>query len=167
MIVTKLGDGGDLVNRGCRTAETRLWCQVSAIDDPGLAGWVAADFLQEGDAEVALAPRGAAAVTVDALVPGTNFNAIGKVECFPTAAAAAQMCDFGVNRDGGGTGTVIVTLPDGQARAILYSAGVPVGFIESETDRGIAFETRRQADGYSVVIGLARFVIPDAVIYGG
>ena len=166
-IVTKLADGSDLVNHGCRMAEARRWCQVSAITDPGLAGWVAADFLEEGDAEVALAPRGGLGDTVDALVPGTTFNAIGKVECFPTATAAAQMCDFGVNRDGGGTGTVIVTLPDGQARAILYSAGVPVSFIESETDRGIAFETRRQADGYSVVIGLARFVIPDAVIYGG
>jgi hypothetical protein len=170
-IVTKLADNAGLVNHGCRMAKARRWCQVSAIDDPGLAGWVAADFLEEGDAEVALAPRGALGDTVDelvpGLVPGTFVNAIGKVECFPTATAAAQMCDFGVNRDGGGTGTVIVTLPDGQPRAILYSAGVPVSFIESESDRGIAFETKRQADGYSVVIGLARFVIPDAVIYGG
>lgn len=154
-VVTRLPIGLMVRNLGCRMAEGGSWCRVATLADPGFEGWASADFLAE------------AAEETDALVPGTAFNATGSVECYPAPGAEAQMCDFGVIRDGNGTGTVTVTLPGGPSRSIFYDGGLPVSFDQSQADGDIAFEAKKTADGYMVFIGPASFVIPDAVIYGG
>lgn len=159
-VIGKLPDGGALRNLGCRMAEGRRWCHVATLADPGAEGWAAGDFLVEGDGTAA---PGAA----DALVPGTAFHATGSVDCYAAPGAAKQMCDFGVIREGNGTGTVQVTLPGGPSRAIFYDGGLPVGFDQSQADGAITFKATRQGDASVVDIGPARFVIPDAVIYGG
>ena len=51
--------------------------------------------------------------TVDALVPGTDYHAVGEVPCATGAAQPAGSCAFGVVREGNGSGTVTITKPDG------------------------------------------------------
>ena len=167
-VVTRLPDGLQLRNLGCRMAEGGSWCRVATLADPGFEGWVSADYLAGGSGEAAtqlpdLLPVG----PDDALVAGTGYNATGTVECRPEAGAGMQMCEFGVIRDGNGTGTVTLTLPDGRTRSVFYDGGRPVSFDKSQADGDIAFEAKKVADGYIVSIGPASFTIPDAVIYGG
>jgi hypothetical protein len=167
-VVTRLPGGIEVRNLGCRMAEGRRWCRVATQADPGFEGWAAGEFLAEAAGGAAtqlpdMIPSGQA----DALVPGTPFHATGQVECYPAPGAETQMCAFGVIRDGNGTGTVQVTLPDGRARAIFYDGGVPVSFDKSQAEGDLGFEAKRQGDGYMVFIAGESFVIPDAVIYGG
>ncbi|SMX25447.1 SH3 domain-containing protein [Boseongicola aestuarii] len=51
-IVTRLSNGQNVRNLGCRMAEGRRWCRVATLADPGYEGWAAGDFLVEGVAEV-------------------------------------------------------------------------------------------------------------------
>lgn len=169
-VVMNLPSGQTLRNLGCRMAEGRRWCRVATLDDPGVEAWAAGDFLVEGSG--GMATRLPSMVPVeqgqeDALVPGTSFNATGQVECRSGPGAEPQLCDFGVVREGNGTGTVTVALPGGRSRVIFYDGGLPVSYDKSEADGDLAFEAARIDDGYMVSIGPARFVIPDAVIYGG
>ena len=56
-IVTRIPNGQDVRNLGCRMAEGRRWCRVATLADPGYEGWSAGDFLIEGTAaEAAGAP---------------------------------------------------------------------------------------------------------------
>jgi hypothetical protein len=166
-ILTRLPDGLPLRNLGCRMAEGGKWCRVATLSDPGLEGWVSADYLVEGTAAAAPLPDMIPAGGTDALVSGTGFNATGKVECAPAPGAAIEMCDFGVIRDGGGTGTVTVTLPDGRTRAIFFANGIPVSFDRSEADGDLPFDVKRTADGHMVFIGQASVILPEAVLTGG
>ncbi|MDQ2089630.1 SH3 domain-containing protein [Marimonas arenosa] len=54
--VTKIGNGTNLRNLGCRMAEGRRWCRVATLADPGYEGWVAGDFLIEGSDRASAAP---------------------------------------------------------------------------------------------------------------
>ncbi|MCZ0963118.1 SH3 domain-containing protein [Paracoccus benzoatiresistens] len=169
-VLMTLPDGIEVRNLGCRTAEARRWCRVATLADPGVEGWAAGDFLVEGTGQAAtrLPEMGPVrAGEADALVPGTGFNATGQVECYAGPGAEPQMCDFGVIREGNGTGTVSVTLPGGPTRVIVYDGGMPTSFIASQADANAAFKASKVADGYMVSVGSASFVIPDAVIYGG
>lgn len=61
-IVTRLADGQNLRNLGCRMAEGRRWCQVATLADPGFEGWAAGEYLIEGTgtptrAEAAPSPK--------------------------------------------------------------------------------------------------------------
>jgi Bacterial SH3 domain len=47
-MVTRLNNGQNVQNLGCRMAEGRRWCRVATLADPGFEGWVAGDFLVEG-----------------------------------------------------------------------------------------------------------------------
>lgn len=47
-IVTKLSNGQNVRNLGCRMAEGRRWCRIATLADPGFDGWAAGDFLAEG-----------------------------------------------------------------------------------------------------------------------
>ncbi len=47
-VVTRLNNGQNLRNFGCRMAEGRRWCRVATLADPGDEGWVAGNFLIEG-----------------------------------------------------------------------------------------------------------------------
>ena len=47
-LVTRLDNGQNVRNLGCRMAEGRRWCRVATLADPGFEGWAAGDFLIEG-----------------------------------------------------------------------------------------------------------------------
>lgn len=45
-----------------------------------------------------------------------------------SGAQAAGSCPFGVEREGGGSGIVTVTKPDGRTRAIFFENGAATGY---------------------------------------
>jgi hypothetical protein len=118
--------------------------------------------------EVIIAGAGerAAGASHDALVPGTNFHATGSISCSMGSGQPPGSCDFGVTREGNGTGMVTVTKPDGRKRVIFFEKGKATGYDENQADPG-AFRATRQADLTIVHIGSERYEIPDAVIFGG
>ena len=108
---------------------------------------------------------GPAAGAADALVPGTDYHATGQVRC-SMGSGGPGWCDFGVIREGNGSGTVIVTRPDGQSRAIFFQEGKASGYDMSQANDG-EFSAGREDDTTIVRIGGERYEIPDAVIFGG
>lgn len=101
----------------------------------------------------------------DAMIPGTDFHARGEIPC-AVASGASGRCPFGVHREGGGSGWVQVTRPNGAMRTIFFEQGKAIRFDESEADRA-PFSTTRQGDDTVVTIGDETYVIPDAVMFGG
>ena len=104
----------------------------------------------------------------DALVAGTEFNATGEIECTRDRDAATAMCQAGVVREGNGSGWVTVFWPDAGSRVIFFEGNTPVRYDESEADGGAQFSVTQDANGtFTVMVGDARFVIPEALIVGG
>jgi len=108
----------------------------------------------------------AAAPSVDAKVPGTDFHAIGPLPCSIGGAPIGMQCKFGVKREGPGNGSVQVTKPDGSQRTVFFQKGRATGYDASRADQA-AFKAIRQGDSTIVTIGSERYEIPDAVINGG
>lgn len=69
-------------------------------------------------------------------------------------------------REGGGSGRVTITKPDGRQRVIFFDKGRAIGYDQSQADRG-AFSATRQGDSTLVHIGDERYEIIDAVLFGG
>ena len=107
----------------------------------------------------------------DPLVEGTDYHATGAIACAFAAGQPLGHCEFGVRRQGGGTGIVNVTRPDGSTLIVVYengaiiSAGGDASFNE-ESD-GETFTSRRDGDMTYLAVGEERYEIPDAVIFGG
>lgn len=167
-------DGTVLRNLGCRMNESRRWCRVATLSDPGIEGWAAGDFLIESSGDDGVATQLPETPPMpeagDALVPGTPYNATGPLSCARSADAPMQECQFGVIRErpGSGNGSVTITWPDGGARVIVFEAGNPVSFDQSEAEKGLTMTVTRTDNGISIVmIGDERFEIPDSVIWGG
>ncbi|RZM75414.1 MliC family protein [Leptolyngbya iicbica] len=106
---------------------------------------------------------GGSNVQDDALVAGTPYNATGNISCVIGRDGADGSCAFGVVREGGGSGFVEVTHPNGSAVSIYFQNGEAVG---AEGGSG-AFSASRQGDQTVVFVGENRYVLPDAIIYGG
>jgi uncharacterized protein YraI len=86
----------------------------------------------------------------------------------PRRDAATTTCQAGVVREGNGSGFVTVFWPDGGSRVIFFEGNTPVRYDESEADGGAAFSVTQDANGtFTVFVGDARFVIPEALIVGG
>lgn len=170
-ILTALPDGAPVRNLGCTTNEGRRWCRVATLADPGFEGWMAGEFLVEGSGPgmaVQLPDNMPVAQgSTDALVPGTNFNATGMIDCVEGAEGPMISCDFGVVREGNGNGSVTITFPDGKVRVIFFEGGTPVAYDESQADAGLEMTVERESDTSIVMIGAERFEFPDAVIFGG
>jgi membrane-bound inhibitor of C-type lysozyme len=109
------------------------------------------------------ASAGGSNVQDDALVAGTPYNATGNIPCVIGRDGADGSCSFGVVREGGGSGFVEVTNPNGSSVSIYFQNGEAVG---AEGGSG-AFSVSRQGDQTVVFIGENRYVLPDAIIYGG
>jgi hypothetical protein len=104
--------------------------------------------------------------TGDALVPGTDYHAAGNIPCSMGGGAPTGSCPFGVKRQGGGSGMVTVTKPDGRTRTIFFENGRATGADVSQADPG-KFSASKQGDMTIVRIGRERYEIPDAVVSGG
>ncbi|MCU0224883.1 MAG: hypothetical protein MUF27_12630 [Acidobacteria bacterium] len=118
------------------------------------------EIIVTGGGAQSAAPKG------DAKVPGTDFHATGKIPCSMGSGQPTGSCDFGVTREGGGSGMVTVTKPDGRKRVIYFQKGRATGYDQSQADTA-EFRASRQEDLTIVQIGGERFEIPDAVINGG
>ena len=101
----------------------------------------------------------------DAKVPGTHYHATGPIPCSMGGAPTMQ-CNAGVVRQGGGSGTVTVTKPDGRTRTIYFERGRAMGYDQSQADPG-KFSASRQGDTTIVHIGQERYEIFDAMLFGG
>jgi hypothetical protein len=71
-----------------------------------------------------------------------------------------------VKREGGGSGTVTVTKPDGRTRTIFFDKGRATGADTSQADPG-RFSASRSGDTTIVHIGQERYEIFDAMLFGG
>jgi len=101
----------------------------------------------------------------DAKIPGTPYHATGPISCSMGGAPAMQ-CNAGVVRQGGGSGMVTVTKPDGRTRTIFFERGRATGYDQSQADPG-RFRASRQGDMTIVRIGQERYEIIDAMLFGG
>ena len=101
----------------------------------------------------------------DAKVPGTHYHATGPIPCSMGGAPTMQ-CNAGVVRQGGGSGAVTVTKPDGRTRTIFFEKGRAMGYDQSQADSG-RFSASRKGDTTIVRIGQERYEIFDAMLFGG
>jgi hypothetical protein len=104
--------------------------------------------------------------STDAKVPGTDYHATGNIPCTMGGGQPTGSCPFGVKREGGGTGMVTVTKPDGRTRTIFFDKGKATGYDQSQADTG-KFKAEKQGDLYIIHIGPERYEIFEAVIFGG
>ena len=116
--------------------------------------------------EMIVAPASDPGTSDDALVGETGYHATGMVPCIMGDGEATGNCDFGVIREGNGSGTVTITKPDGRTRTIFFEDGNATGYDRSQADPG-EFSASREGDMYIIKIGDEQYEIPEAVIYGG
>lgn len=102
----------------------------------------------------------------DALVPGTNYHATGKIPCILVEDQTSTSCSYGVIREGNGSGMVIITKPDGNTRTIFFENGKATGYDQSQADKG-EFSSTKESDLFIINIGQERYEILEAVIFGG
>jgi hypothetical protein len=104
------------------------------------------------------------AVSKDAKVAGTNYNATGKLRSSKgKAAAGSVMSDFGVKRTGSGGADVYVTYPGSTQKILRFSQGEWTCLSSNCT-----LTYTRNSDEWEVTVnGTYHFSIPDAVINGG
>jgi hypothetical protein len=158
--ITRLDNGAVAKNLGCRMNGRERWCRIEVTTggaQGSVQGWVQSRFLRES------AAPGSNPRPNDALVPGTNYHATGKITC-AFASAARTQCDFGVTRGQTGVATVFITGPQGQKRVLGFSAGKA-----SSLQAAKSVTQSRQNDNTLVVIdsGAETYTIPDALINGG
>ena len=105
----------------------------------------------------------------DALVPGSDFHATGKIPCAREAGQPMTQCDFGVTRTDpqNGNGMIKVFWPDGGNRVIFYEDNTPMSFDQSQADGDAKMTVGQDSDRYKITIGAQRFEIPAAVMTGG
>lgn len=107
----------------------------------------------------------AAVPSDDVKVPGTDFQATGRISCQLGKGQPTTHCDMGVQREGNGSGMVTVIKPDGRKRVIYFENGRATGYDQSQSDQG-AFSANRESDLNIIHIGEERYEIPDVVILG-
>jgi hypothetical protein len=103
----------------------------------------------------------------DAKVPGTDFNATGIMPCARSAGQPMNQCDFGVVRNGDGSGQITIMWPDGGNRVIFFTNNKPSSYDQSEADGGATMSVIDNDGLFSVKIGDQRFEFPEAVMVGG
>ncbi len=156
-VVEKLAMGTILRNKGCRMDGQQRWCRVELPENAAVGGWVAGQFLREA-ALAESQPKD------DALVPGTNYHAVGRIPCTLDGQPEVKDCEFGVTRGQPGIATVFITVPNGFVRVVSFN-----GEKVSPDSAVTSFESSREGDSTRIKVnGLdENYLIPDAVINGG
>jgi hypothetical protein len=85
----------------------------------------------------------------------------------PAAGQPITECEFGVVREGEGSGYIKVFWPDGSDRVLFFEDGTPAALDRSEADGDRTMTVAREVDLCRVRIGHQRFEIPEAVLLGG
>ncbi|NRB55289.1 MAG: SH3 domain-containing protein [Salinicola sp.] len=167
-VAGQLANGETLESLGCRLNGADRWCHVRAADS-GLRGWVAGRFLVEGSQPPASSPA-----TGNTELQGLNssdhdFDATGTVDCELEPGQPAQLCPFGVIRDGPGNAGIWIAMPPGQdsedSLHILFETGM-VTAINNGGNGSADYIARKIGDHYQIDTGMRQFVIPEAVVYG-
>lgn len=96
-----------------------------------------------------------------------KFDATGNIPCAAAKSQPMGQCAFGVARDGGGSATVVVTLPDGRKRAIFFEKGTAISADLSQADGNMTFVATKDGDLYKIQAGNERYEMPEAVVFGG
>ena len=96
-----------------------------------------------------------------------QFDANGQIPCAQAKSQPMGQCPFTVSREGQGTATVSVTLPDGRKRAIFFDKGKATGADLSQADGNMKFKASKQGDLFKIQAGNERYEIPEAVVFGG
>jgi hypothetical protein len=154
-VVASLSGGTILKNMGCKIVGGNRWCEVSFRDKPSVVGWVFGKYLREANIPGS---------TSDALVPGTNYHAVGQIPCALKKMPETQNCDFGVTRGMPGVATVFITLPNKFVRVISFDGTtvVPASGV-------VNFTANRTEDRALITIndGDEIYTIFGAVVSGG
>ena len=145
----------DAKNKMDNAGESVLESVDDTVEKLGESGEKAGEALDNGVREVE-----------DAMVKGTVFNATGMVPCLMGNGRNRENCEFGVKREGNGSGMVTITKPDGNTRTIFFKDGQATGYDSNQADLR-EFKVSKKGDMYIVDIGEERYEIPEAVIYGG
>ena len=98
---------------------------------------------------------------------GASSSASGNIPCAQAKSQPMGQCPFTVSREGQGTATVSVTLPDGRKRAIFFEKGKATGADLSQADGNMKFKASKQGDLFKIQAGNERYEIPEAVVFGG
>jgi uncharacterized protein YgiM (DUF1202 family) len=146
-IVGQLANGDRVRNLGCRMEGASRWCQVEAVTEQSFKGWVNGAYLREASAPVS----GAA-----------DSQATGIIPCAVAQGQPSGSCAFRVSRGANGNAAVWIALPSGGERYIEFRDGVP-----ANTDPGFQLRHERTGDLNLVRVGVERYELPDALIYGG
>lgn len=163
-IVDRLKPGDVLSNLGCETGADRVWCYVQRFRG-GPVGYAASAFLEpavDPSGEVLYGPDDA---PMRAALE--DFDATGSIACGRTATEPTLSCGFGVARARGGDATVVATFPDGFRRTLFFTRGEFMSADASEAGGGFDTEARRDGDDTVIRVDEERYVVPDAVIFGG
>lgn len=94
-------------------------------------------------------------------------SANGRIPCAGHRGEGVSQCRFEVDREGRGTATVMVTLPDGRKRGLFFDHGRAVGADFSSADRNQTFHAAKRGDLFRINAGDEHYEIPDAVVFGG
>lgn len=106
---------------------------------------------------------GAMRPSMDAKVPGTNYNATAAIPCITAAGMAKTRCQAGVIRLGMGEATVEIATADGGQRRIYFRNGRA-----SSSDANAPLRVTRQGDVSIIRIGTVEvYEIVDAFVVGG
>ncbi|WP_164155672.1 hypothetical protein [Sandarakinorhabdus rubra] len=101
--------------------------------------------------------------SVDAKVPGTNYNATAEIPCITAAGMAKTRCKAGVMRMAMGEATVEIATADGGQRHIYFKNGRA-----SSSDANAPMRVTRQGDVSIIRIGTVEvYEIVDAFVVGG
>ena len=117
--------------------------------------------------EIAAGSNASQGGTGDALVPGTDFNATGQIPCARSAGQPMGQCEFGVKREGNGSGSITVFWPDGGNRVIYFEGNTPSSYDKSEADGGAEISVKEDNGIFTVTIGDQRFELFEAIMAGG
>jgi len=98
---------------------------------------------------------------------GASPSASGNIPCAQNKSQPMGQCPFTVAREGKGTATVSVSLPDGRKRAIFFDKGKAIGADLSQADGNMTFKARKQGDLFKIQAGNERYEIPEAAVFGG
>lgn len=162
--VKNLAPGDVLDNLDCKIAEEQQWCYVQPLGG-GPVGYVLANHLQPAKAKDGTIGYG----TDDSSLRAgqKQFDATGKIPCAKYAGQPMTQCDFSVARAGSGYATVVVHWPNQTDRVFYFRMGMAIGVASSEAERVGEFSATYSQDLHQISVGVERYEIPDAVIFGG
>ena len=102
----------------------------------------------------------------DAMVAETEFHATGALSCARDSSQPMTQCEFGVVREGEGSGYLKIFWPDGGNRVVFFEDNTPSSFDKSQADGDAEMTVEKDSDLFKVEIGDQRFEFPDIVILG-